>query len=84
MLNFYPWGLSLNKVIPLSLNKTKIIFQSFVWDENKLNRGAGADLDKVEMEDQIIKRYKKECFLSSTNQVGFHPKWKKEFIIFIY
>ena len=46
MLNFYPWGLSLNKVIPLSLNKTKIIFQSFVWDENKLNRGAGADLDK--------------------------------------
>ena len=78
MLNFYPWGLSLNKVIPLSQNKTKIIFQSFVWDENKLNRGAGADLDKVEMEDQqIIKKVQKGMFSQYYKSGRFSPKMEK-------
>ena len=31
-----------------------VSFLSFVWDESKLNKGAGADLDKVEKEDEEI------------------------------
>ena len=54
MLNFYPWGLSVNLVIPLSVNRTKIIYHGFVWNKEKLGRGAGGDLDKVESEDQEI------------------------------
>ena len=54
MFNFYPWGLSINIVIPVSPEKTKVKFLSYVWDESKLNTGAGAELDKVEQEDEEI------------------------------
>lgn len=56
MLNFYPWGLSLNLIEPQSLNQTRISFRSFVWDASKLDVGAGAGLDMVEMEDEEIVR----------------------------
>ena len=54
MFNFYPWGLSLNIIHPLGISKTKVKFISFVFDESKLRMGAGADLHKVEMEDEEI------------------------------
>ncbi len=54
MLNFYPWGLSVNLVIPLSVNRTKIIYHGYVGDPLMLGRGAGGNLDKVELEDQEI------------------------------
>ena len=54
MLNFYPWGLSVNIVIPLSVGRTRIVYHGFVWDRSKLGEGAGGDLDKVEAEDQGI------------------------------
>jgi choline monooxygenase len=54
MFNFYPWGLSLNIVQPIGVNRTKISFITYVTDESKYNRGAGSDLDKVEMEDEEI------------------------------
>lgn len=54
MLNFYPWGLSVNIVNPISVNKTKIIYHGFVGDKCLLGKGAGGDLDKVELEDQDI------------------------------
>ena len=54
MLNFYPWGLSVNIIIPLSVNKTKIMYRGYVWNNKMLGKGAGGDLDKVEMEDQGI------------------------------
>ena len=54
MLNFYPWGLSVNLVIPLSVDRTRIVYHGFVWDRSKLGEGAGGDLDKVEAEDQGI------------------------------
>ena len=54
MLNFYPWGLSVNLVIPLSVDRTRIVYHGFVWDRSKLGKGAGGDLDKVEAEDQGI------------------------------
>ncbi len=54
MFNFYPWGLSMNIVKPLGVDRTKIVYLTYVWDESKLDRGAGAELDKVEMEDEAI------------------------------
>jgi choline monooxygenase len=54
MFNFYPWGLSINIVQPLSIDKTKVSFLTYVWKEEKYNRGAGSDLDKVEMEDEEV------------------------------
>ena len=54
MLNFYPWGLSVNLVVPLSVNRTRIIYHGFVGDKSMLGKGAGGDLDKIEAEDQEI------------------------------
>jgi choline monooxygenase len=54
MLNFYPWGLSVNIVKPLQPDLTKVSYLTFILDESKLNRGAGADLHRVELEDQAV------------------------------
>lgn len=81
MFNFYPWGLSLNIVIPLSPSRTKIQFHSYVWQEEKLNIGAGASLDKVELEDEevvehvqkgIRSRFYEHGRYSVTKETGTH------------
>jgi choline monooxygenase len=54
MLNFYPWGLSVNLVIPVDANHTRIVYHGLVGDSTQLGTGAGGDLDKVEAEDQFI------------------------------
>ena len=54
MFNFYPWGLSINIVRPLGPDRTKVSFLPFVWRPDKLGIGAGADLDRVEREDEAI------------------------------
>jgi choline monooxygenase len=54
MFNFYPWGLSVNIVEPVAVGECKVKFYSYVWNASKLNKGAGAGLDKVEMEDEEI------------------------------
>ena len=54
MLNFYPWGLSVNLVQPLAIDRTRVSFRSYVGDASKLEAGAGSGLDRVEMEDEAI------------------------------
>ncbi len=54
MFNFYPWGLSLNIVQPISKDKTKVSFINYMLDESKYNQGAGSNLERVEMEDEAI------------------------------
>jgi choline monooxygenase len=54
MLNFYPWGLSLNRVVPEAIDRTRVEFRSFVWDEAKRGQGAGGALHQVELEDEAV------------------------------
>ncbi len=54
MFNFYPWGISVNVVEPISPSKTRVRFLTYVSDESKLDSGAGADLHGVEMEDEAV------------------------------
>lgn len=54
MLNFYPWGLSMNVVSPLGPARTRVSFISYVWNESLREQGVGADLHKVEMEDEEV------------------------------
>ncbi|HEY0655780.1 MAG TPA: aromatic ring-hydroxylating dioxygenase subunit alpha [Chryseosolibacter sp.] len=81
MFNFYPWGLSINYIQPLGIAKTKVSFISYVWDENKLRQGAGANLHQVEMEDEDIvqnvqkgirSRFYKHGRYSVTRETGTH------------
>ena len=81
MFNFYPWGLSVNVVKPVSVNQTSISFLNYVLNENKLHDGAGADLHTVEMEDEdvvqnvqrgIRSRFYKHGRYSVTREQGVH------------
>jgi choline monooxygenase len=54
MLNVYPWGLSVNLVLPLAPARTRVIFRSYVRDASLLGAGAGGALDPVEMEDEAV------------------------------
>lgn len=54
MFNFYPWGLSVNIVKPLAVDRTKVSYRTYVWDPTRLDRGAGSSLDRVEREDEAV------------------------------
>lgn len=54
ILNVYPWGVSLNLIVPMAYNKTLVRYRALVWDESKREEGAGTNLDAVEMEDEAV------------------------------
>jgi choline monooxygenase len=54
MFNVYPWGVSVNVVTPLAVDRTRVSFLPFVWDESARREGAGYGLDRVEREDEAI------------------------------
>ncbi|MEZ5039938.1 MAG: aromatic ring-hydroxylating dioxygenase subunit alpha [Saprospiraceae bacterium] len=55
MLNFYPWGLSINIVRPLNPSLSRISFITYLYDEKKyLEMDAAALTDKVEREDEFV------------------------------
>ena len=54
MLNFYPWGLSVNVLRPQGPDRVKVSFLPYVWREELRAVGAGADLDRVEREDEVV------------------------------
>ncbi len=54
MLNFYPWGLSVNVVRPLGPDRMKVTFIPYVWRDELQGSGAGAELDRVEREDEVV------------------------------
>ena len=54
MLNFYPWGLSVNVVQPQGPARTRVVFRSYVADAARLSEGAGGALHQVEMEDEAV------------------------------
>ena len=54
MFNFYPWGLSINIIEPISKDKTKINFLSYPISSKKQPQNNNSDLTKVELEDQKV------------------------------
>ena len=54
MFNFYPWGISVNVVRPVSPDRTEVDYFTYVADESLMEKGAGADLHRVELEDEAV------------------------------
>ncbi len=54
MFNFYNWGLSINIIEPISINKTRIRFLSYPILNDKQTTKEVADLIRVEKEDQMV------------------------------
>ena len=75
MLNYYPWGLSINIVRPLAKDLTKVSFITYVSDHSKLDKGAGSGLDRVEREDEAIVEMVQKGMQSSFYSRGrYSPK----------
>lgn len=81
MLNFYPWGLSVNVIRPLSLHRTKVSFITYIHHEEKFGTYAGSLMDKVEREDEFVvegvykglqSRYYQTGRFSPTQEQGVH------------
>ncbi len=53
MFNFYPWGLSLNIVEPLSFNRTKVRFRTYYFADSVRDRERN-QLDITELEDEAV------------------------------
>jgi len=78
MFNFYPWGCSINIVKPIALNRTKVSFHTYVYDESKLDTGAGAALDEVEREDEFVVEGVFKGMSSRVYRTGrFSPKMER-------
>ncbi len=78
MFNFYPWGLSVNIVKPIDINRTKVEFLSYVLDPTKLNQGAAQDIDKVQREDEFVVEHVQKGVRSSFYKAGrFSPTQEK-------
>lgn len=54
MLNFYPWGVSVNVVKPLGPQRTRVSFLSYLWDASRIEGSAGEQVDRVEREDEVV------------------------------
>lgn len=55
MLNFYPWGVSVNVVEPLAMDRTRVRFLTWSWKPELFGEsGAGIGLDRVEREDEAV------------------------------
>ena len=54
MLNFYPWGVSVNVVRPRGPHRCTVSFLTWLWDEGLPESGVGSHLHRVEMEDEEV------------------------------
>lgn len=74
MFNFYPWGLSINVVIPVKPDQTRVRFMTYVWDRSKLVVDA---LDRTEIEDEeIVAQVQKGVASRFYSQGRYSPRWE--------
>ena len=81
MLNCYPWGVSLNQMQPLSKSKTRILFETYLFDvgnKDKIEETAILQTEmemEMEMEDeQIVLQVPKGIESSAYAQGRYSPK----------
>jgi len=54
MLNFYPWGMSLNLVEPRGVDRTRVRFETWISDRAAFESSNAGDLDAIEFEDEEV------------------------------
>ncbi len=77
IFNFYPWGLSINVIVPLAHNRTRIRFLTYVWDRSRMAGYSIEDIDKTEMEDEsIISQVQKGIQSHFYTRGRYSPQWE--------
>lgn len=81
MLNFYPWGISVNLIKPMGIDKTKIEFRTFLYPQYDASVVGSSHIHITELEDEAVveavqkgvqsRLYKRGRF-SPTQEKGVH------------
>jgi choline monooxygenase len=81
MLNIYTWGISVNIVEPIDLHTTRVVFKTYLFEDERSKDFSQQDLHDTEMEDEeVVERvhkgvqsrlYQKGRF-SPTKEKGVH------------
>lgn len=77
MLNFYPWGLSVNIVMPLAHNRTRVRFLTYVWKPEKFGSYATPEINQTELEDEAVVHAVQKGIQSRLYNSGrYSPTWE--------
>ncbi len=77
MFNFYPWGLSVNVIMPQSHNTTRIRFLTYVWREERFGNYSVKDIHQTEMEDEAVVELVQKGIRSRFYDTGrYSPQWE--------
>lgn len=77
MFNFYPWGLSINVVEPVSQSLTRIKFLTYVYDRSRMGGYCSAAIDKTEREDEaIVEQVQKGVSSRFYRRGRYSPQWE--------
>lgn len=78
MLNFYPWGLSVNIVSPQSHQRTKVRYLTYVWREEHMGGYSPDDIAQTESEDQDVVQLVQAGMQSRHYHSGrYSPTWER-------
>jgi choline monooxygenase len=54
MFNFYTWGVSVNIVEPVDLNNTRVVFKTYLFNDERGNQFSKKDIHDTELEDEEV------------------------------
>ena len=81
MFNFYTWGVSVNIVEPIDLNNTRVVFKTYLFNDERGNGFSKKDMHDTELEDEEVvervhlglrSRLYKHGRFSATKEKGVH------------
>lgn len=77
MFNVYPWGISLNVIVPIAPDRTRVKFFTYVYDESRMGSYSTSDIDKTEREDEDIVEHVQRGIQSRFYNTGrYSPQWE--------
>ena len=77
MFNFYPWGLSINVVMPQSHKTVKVRFLTYVWRPERFGNYSVESINQTEMEDEEVVHAVQRGIQSRAYQSGrYSPTWE--------
>ncbi len=77
MLNFYPWGLSVNIVNPVSVDRCVVKFLTYIWDESKMGSYSLEGVDRTQREDeQVVELVQKGIQSRLYHRGRYSPRWE--------
>jgi choline monooxygenase len=76
MFNFYPWGISINIVVPLAVDKSCIRFLTYIYDRSRMGSSSPEQIKQTEFEDHAIVQQVQKGMKSRIYKRGrYAPSW---------